>query len=75
MPFDEAAAGFLNRRPIQISEIFAECDEIVVGQILSAEQENRVVKPGSIDAREIIPRRPFADLLPEFPLRALFLLE
>ena len=54
MPFDEAAPGFLNRRPIQISESFAERDQIVIGQILSAEQKNRMVEPGSIDAREII---------------------
>jgi hypothetical protein len=54
MSLNEAAPGFLNRRPIQISESLAEGDQIFVGQILPAEQENRVVKPGSIDTREII---------------------
>jgi hypothetical protein len=54
MPLDETAPGFLDRGPIQISESLAECDEIFVGQILPANQENRVVQPGSVDAREIV---------------------
>ena len=52
--FHEAAAGFLNRGPIQVSKVSAECDEIIVGQILSTEQENQVFKPSLINAGEII---------------------
>ena len=54
MAFDETAPGFLDRRPIQVSKPLAESDEIVIVENLPAEQENRVVQPGSVDAREII---------------------
>jgi hypothetical protein len=49
MPFDEAAAGFLNRSPIEISEFSAEGNEIFVVQLLAAEQENGMVEPGLMD--------------------------
>jgi hypothetical protein len=34
MSLNEAAPGFLNRRPIQISEPLTEGDQIIIGQIL-----------------------------------------
>jgi hypothetical protein len=54
MPFDKSAPGFLDRRPIQVSKPLAECDEVVIVKSLPTEEENRVVQPGSVDAREII---------------------
>ncbi len=49
MAFDEAAAGFLDRRPIEIAEPAAERDQIVVGQFLAAEQDHQMIEPSLVD--------------------------
>jgi hypothetical protein len=40
MPLHEAAAGFLNRRPVEIAQTAAEGDQILVGKLLAADQKH-----------------------------------
>ncbi len=56
MPFDEAAAGLLYGRPIEFTETAAECDEIVVGELLAAKQDDQVIEPGAVDDGEVLVR-------------------
>src|SRR5260370_29823815 len=49
MPSNEGASGFLNPSQMQVPHLSADRDEIVVHQILSTEQEYRVVKPSFME--------------------------
>ena len=50
--FDETAAGFLNGRPIELAEAPAEGDQILVVQLLAAEEQHQIVHPGAVDGGE-----------------------
>jgi hypothetical protein len=54
-PVDEAPARLLNRRPVEVAEAAAECDEILIAERLAADQKDLMVVPGSLERRE--PRR------------------
>jgi hypothetical protein len=51
---NKSAARFLDRRPIELAKSFAEGDEVVVGEMLTAEEKDRVIEPGAIDGGEIV---------------------
>ncbi len=56
--FDKAAAGFLDRGPIQLAEAAAERDQLLVIEVLTPEKQHLVVQPGMVNVGEIL----FADL-------------
>ena len=43
----------LDRCPVEVAEAPAECDEILVGELLSANQEHQVIEPGPVDGQKI----------------------
>ena len=49
---DEAAAGLLDRRPVEIAEAAAEGDQLLVAQRLAADQHHRMLVPGVHQASE-----------------------
>ena len=53
MPLDEAPAGLLDRRPVEIAEAAAERDQVVVAERLAAEQQDLMIEPGAMDRREL----------------------
>jgi solute carrier family 13 (sodium-dependent dicarboxylate transporter), member 2/3/5 len=52
MPVDKASSIFLNRSLIERAEAAAEGDQLVVGQLLVAEQQHGVVEPRPVDVPE-----------------------
>src|SRR5947207_13468125 len=53
MPLDEAASGFLHRRPVEIAEAPAECDQVLIGELLPAKQDHQMVEPGAVDGGKV----------------------
>ena len=51
-PLNETAAGFLNRRPVEITQPATKCYQLMVAQRLVAEKQHQMVAPGLHDARE-----------------------
>ncbi len=51
--FHEAAACFLHRRPVQRAKPLAESDQIFVGELLAAEQDDGMVVPCAVDRRKV----------------------
>jgi hypothetical protein len=49
---DEAAAVLLDRRPVEVAEPAAECDQLVIVQRLAAHQKHRMRVPGTDHLRE-----------------------
>ena len=54
MALHETAAGFLNRRPVEISKAAAKRDELVVGKLLAAKPDHQVIQPGAVDNGEVL---------------------
>jgi len=52
--FDETAASFLNRCPIQLTEQPAEADEIFIVELLAAKENNQMVEPGAVNQLEVV---------------------
>ena len=52
MAFDEAAPVLLDRCQIEIAEPAAEPDQVIVIQVLAAEQHDEMIEPGAVDRRE-----------------------
>jgi len=50
---DEPAPGLLDGRPVELAEAPTEGDQVVVIEVLSAEQQHEVVEPGVMDGGEI----------------------
>jgi len=49
----EATAALLDRSPVEIAEAPAECDEILVGELLSAKQQDQAIEPCRVDGAKI----------------------
>src|SRR5262249_40517899 len=49
---DEAAAGLLDRGPVEIPQAAAEGDQLLVAERLLADQHDRMLVPGLYQARE-----------------------
>jgi hypothetical protein len=47
--FDEPAARFLHRRPVEIAEAAAEADQVLVAQRLAAHQDHLMLVPGALE--------------------------
>ena len=50
--FDEPPAVLLHGRLVEIAEAAAECDQIVVAQLLIANEQHLMVEPRAMDRRE-----------------------
>ncbi len=52
MPLDKPLPGLLDGRLVEVAEVAAERDEILVGQRLTADEQHVIVEPRAMDRRK-----------------------
>jgi len=51
---DEAAARFLHRRPIQVTEAAAETNQVFDGELLTTKPDNQMIQPCAVNLVELL---------------------